>query len=446
MALIFFIFLILHREKNLLCTMEFKNDLAFALNCDQADVLNTFREQFHIPMHNGKPVIYLTGNSLGLQPKKASQYINQELQDWASLGVEGHFKPNTGWFSYHELVRQSTANIVGALQEEVVVMNHLTVNLHLLMVSFYRPDANRYKIICEASAFPSDRYALQSQVKYHGFDPANALIELYPRKGEYILRHEDIIKAINDCGDSLAMVMMGGLNYYTGQVFDLQSITTAAHVVGAYAGFDLAHATGNIKLALHEWDIDFACWCSYKYLNAGPGGVAGIYIHKKHVENKLLPRFAGWWGNDPKTRFVMQHDFDPVQSADAWQLSNAPILNMAALRASMDLFEEAGMEALTAKSRKLTSFMYYVINEVLKQNGDASLIKIITPYEEQQQGCQLSLIVNNGKRIFDHLAEEGVLADWREPDVIRIAPVPFYNSFEDVYLFGQYLKMALKNS
>ena len=426
--------------------MEFTNDLQFALKCDKEDPLRQFRDRFHIPQHKGKPVVYLTGNSLGLQPTKTAEYINQELQDWASLGVEGHFKPGTGWFSYHELVRQPTANLVGALPEEVVVMNHLTVNIHLLMVSFYRPDAQRYKIICEGGAFPSDRYALQSQVKYHGFDPADALIELYPREGEYILRQEDILEKINECGNSLALVMMGGLNYYTGQVFDMQSITTAAHATGAFAGFDLAHATGNIKLMLHDWNIDFACWCSYKYLNAGPGGVAGIYIHKKHVDNKLLPRFAGWWGNDPKTRFVMQHDFDPVQSADAWQLSNAPILNMAALRASMDLFEEAGMEALTTKSKMLTSFMYFVINEVLKEKGDASLIKIITPYEEQKQGCQLSLIVKNGKKIFDHLTEEGVIADWREPDVIRIAPVPLYNSFEDVYQFGHYLKEALKSN
>ncbi len=425
--------------------MEFKNELKFATQCDQQDELQRFRAQFHLPLHKGKPVIYLTGNSLGLQPKKTAQYINQELQDWASLGVEGHFKRDTGWFGYHELLRNPTARLVGALPEEVVVMNHLTVNLHLLLVTFYRPDVKRYKIICEGGAFPSDRYALQSQVKYHHRDPADALIELYPREGEYILRQEDVLKAISDCGDSLAVVMMGGMNYYTGQAFDMKAITKAAHDVGAYAGFDLAHAVGNLKLSLHDWNIDFACWCSYKYLNSGPGGVAGIYINKKHVENKLLPRFAGWWGNDPRTRFVMQHDFDPVQTADAWQLSNAPILNMAALRASMDLFEEAGMDALTKKSLQLTSYLIYIVKDVLKEMGDESLIKIITPFEQQLQGCQLSLILKNGKRIFDYLTEEGVIADWREPDVIRIAPVPLYNSFEDVFHFGRILKAAFSN-
>lgn len=424
--------------------MEFKNDRQFALQHDQHDDLQKFRSQFHFPQHKGKPVIYFTGNSLGLQPKKASQYINQELQDWSALGVEAHFKPGTGWFSYHELLRNPTARIVGALPEEVVVMNHLTVNLHLLMVSFYRPDAKRNKIICEGGAFPSDRYALQSQVMYHHLDPNAAIIELFPRKGEYTLRHEDILKAINDNGDSLALVMLGGVNYYSGQVFNMKSIADATHAVGAYAGFDLAHAVGNIKLSLHNWDVDFACWCSYKYLNAGPGGVAGAFINKKHVENKSLPRFAGWWGNDPRTRFSMPHDFDPVLSADSWQLSNAPILNMAALRASMDLFDEAGMDALTRKSLQLTSYLFFIINDILKQKGDQSLISIITPYETQRQGCQLSLIVKNGKKIFDYLTTEGVIADWREPDVIRIAPAPLYNSFEDVYRFGEILKNAIE--
>ena len=425
--------------------MDFKNDHAFVQDLDKKDTLNHFRSRFHIPQHQQEPMLYFTGNSLGLQPKKTAEYVNQELNDWANLGVEGHFKPGTGWFGYHELLRDSSARLVGALPQEVVVMNHLTVNLHLLLVSFYRPDAKRFKIICEASAFPSDRYALQSQIKYHGFNPDEALIELHAKEGEETLRHEDIIAAINEHGDQLALVMLGGLNYYTGQVFDMKSITDGAHKVGAYAGFDLAHAAGNIKMQLHDWNVDFACWCSYKYLNAGPGGVSGVFIHQKHVENTSLPRFAGWWGNDPQLRFTMPHDFVPVKSADAWQLSNAPILNMAALRASMDLFDEAGMDSLTAKGFQLTSYLLYIVRDVMKQCGDDSLIKVLTPFEKQKQGCQLSLVVKNGRKIFDYLTSRGVVTDWREPDVIRVAPVPMYNSFEDIYKFGVILKDAIQS-
>lgn len=422
--------------------MEFKNDLAFANGLDNNDPLKNYRSQFLFPQHQGKPMLYFTGNSLGLQPKKTAVLVNQELSDWATLGVEGHFKPGTGWFGYHELLQASTARLVGALPEEVAVMNHLTVNLHLLMVSFYQPTQQRFKIICEGFAFPSDRYALQSQIKVHGFDPASALVELFPREGEETLRHEDILAAIEENKNALALVMLGGLNYYTGQVFRMKEIAAAAHNVGAYAGFDLAHATGNIKLSLHDWDVDFACWCSYKYLNAGPGGVAGIFIHQRHVQNINLPRFAGWWGNDPRTRFTMPHDFLPVQSADAWQLSNAPILNMAALRASMELFDEAGMDALTKKSLQLTSYLLYIVKDVMKQCGDDTLIRVLTPFEEQQQGCQLSLVVKNGRKVFDYLTSHGVVTDWREPDVIRVAPVPLYNSFEDIYRFGVILKDA----
>jgi kynureninase len=425
--------------------MDFKNDLAFAGDLDTKDVLHRFRSQFHFPQHHHKPMLYFTGNSLGLQPKKAAQYINQELSDWATMGVEAHFKPDTGWFSYHELLRDSTARLVGALPAEVTVMNHLTVNLHLLMVSFYRPDKKRFKIICEASAFPSDRYALQSQIKAHGLDPATALVELHPRKGEDTLRIADVFSAINENSDSLALVMLGGVNYYTGQIFPMKEIAAAAHKVGALAGFDLAHAAGNIKMSLHDWDVDFACWCSYKYLNAGPGGVGGVFIHQRHVENTELPRFAGWWGNDPRTRFTMPHDFVPVKSADAWQLSNAPILNMAALRASMELFDEAGMEALTAKSFQLTSYLLYIVKDVVKQCGDDTLVRILTPFEEQKQGCQLSLVVKNGRKVFDYITAHGVVTDWREPDVIRVAPVPLYNSFEDIYNFGVILKSAFES-
>lgn len=426
--------------------MKFINSLEFAKQCDANDDLKDFREQFYFPQHHGKNTLYFTGNSLGLQPKKTSEYVNQELKDWADLGVEGHFKKDTGWFGYHELLRESTARLVGALPHEVVVMNQLTVNLHLLMVTFYRPTKQRYKIICEEGAFPSDRYALQSQVKFHGFNAEDALIELKPRAGEYLLREEDILKAIKDCGDELAVLMMGGLNYYSGQVFDMQTIAKAVHDVGAYAGFDLAHAAGNIQLNLHAWNLDFACWCSYKYLNAGPGGVAGVFIHEQHATNKALPRFAGWWGNNPETRFQMLHDFDPVASADAWQLSNAPILPMAALRASMEIFDKAGMDALTKKSLMLTGFLQFVIQDILEKKNNQSLIDIITPFDKQQQGCQLSLIIKqNGKKVFDILTESGVIADWREPDVLRIAPVPLYNSFEDVYNFGEELEKAIKN-
>jgi kynureninase len=378
--------------------------------------------------------------------------VNEELNDWARLGVEGHFKPGTGWFGYHELLKASTAKLVGALPEEVVVMNHLTVNLHLMLVSFYRPDKKRYKIICEGGAFPSDRYALQSQVNFHGFDPADALIELQPRSGNDIIDIDDILKAISECGDSLALVMIGGVHYFTGQVMEFEKITKAAHAVGAYAGFDLAHATGNIRLQLHDWNVDFAVWCSYKYLNGGPGTVGGAFVHQKHTRNTELPRFAGWWGNDPELRFKMPHQFVPVQSADSWQLSNAPVLEMAALRASMELFDEAGMERLTAKSKLLTSYLLFGLRDVLKNAGKENLIRIITPFETQQQGCQLSLSFReHGRGIFDKLTASGVIADWREPDqagrdsgVIRVAPVPLYNSFTDVFRFGEILASALE--
>jgi kynureninase len=343
------------------------------------------------------------------------------------------------------------AALVGALPTETVVMNHLTVNLHLLMVSFYRPTADRYKIICEGGAFPSDRYALQSQVEWHGFSADDALIELEPREGEATLRHEDIIEAIEECGDSLALVMLGGVHYFTGQVLDMQAITAAAHQEGAYAGFDLAHAAGNLVLNLHDWNVDFAAWCSYKYLNGGPGTVGGAFIHERHVRNLHLPRFAGWWGNDPSTRFKMPHRFVPVSTADAWQLSNAPILEMAALRASLELFKEATMPALAMKSLELTSYLLEVIRKVLKEKGDEQLLHVITPFEEQQKGCQLSLqFGEKGKQIFDRISEAGVVADWREPDqedrvygVVRVAPVPLYNNFTDVYRFGEMLRSAL---
>jgi kynureninase len=430
---------------------SFENSIDFAQKKDQQDSLSSFRNKFFIPQHEGHDCVYFCGNSLGLQPKNTTVYVNEELQDWARLGVEGHFKPHTGWFKYHELVRDSIANVVGASPLEVAVMNHLTVNLHLLLVSFYRPTKGRFKIICEAGAFPSDRYALQSQARFHGFDPDDAIIELQPSKGSELIAHDDILKAIDDCGDELALVMFGGVHYFTGQVLDMKAITDAAHEVGAYAGFDLAHAAGNLKLELHNWNVDFAAWCSYKYLNGGPGTVGGIYVNERHAKNPHLPRFAGWWGNDPATRFKMPHQFTPVLSADSWQMSNAPILELAALRASLELFDAATMDALTAKSLDLTSYLLFVIREVLKEKGKEKLISIITPFEKQQQGCQLSLqFASDGKQIFDALTKAGVIADWREPDqegrgsgVIRVAPVPLYNSYVDAYRFGQLLKEAI---
>lgn len=429
---------------------NFENSPDWSKARDLRDDLASYRDDFFIPKHKGNDVVYFCGNSLGLQPRKTSLFVNEELKDWATLGVEGHFKKDTGWFGYHELLRKSTAGLVGAQPHEVVVMNHLTVNLHLLLVSFYRPTADRYKIICEGGAFPSDRYALQSQVEWHGFQAEDALVELQPRKGEDVLRQEDILEAIEDCGDALALVMLGGVHYFTGQVLNMKEITDAAHAVEAYAGFDLAHAAGNLKLKLHDWNVDFAAWCSYKYLNGGPGTVGGAYIHERHTRNPHLPRFAGWWGNDPSTRFTMPHRFIPVPTADSWQLSNAPVLEMAALRASMELFDKAGMDQLTKKSFELTSYLYFIINDII-QNRKSDAIRIITPFETQGQGCQLSLQMNEqGKSIFDALTAAGVVADWREPDqegrvggVIRVAPVPLYNSFYDVWRFGEILKAAV---
>ncbi len=429
----------------------FINSREWAQARDQQDPLASFRKEFFIPEHQGKEVVYLCGNSLGLQPRNAARYVNEELNDWARLGVEGHFKKDTGWFSCHELLRGSTARLVGASPRGVGVGNRVTVNLHLLLVSFYRPTADRYRIICEGGAFPSDRYALQSQVAWHGFEAGDALVELQPRKGEDTLRQEDIIEAIEDCGDTLALVMMGGVHYFTGQVLDMKAIAAAAHEVDAYAGFDLAHAAGNLNLKLHEWNVDFAAWCSYKYLNGGPGTVGGAYIHERHARNPHLPRFAGWWGNDPATRFTMPHRFIPVATADSWQLSNAPVLEMAALRASMELFDKAGMDALTCKSFELTSYLLFVIRDVLNQQGKSGDIRVITPFETQQQGCQLSLQMgSNGKAVFDALTAGGVVADWREPDqegreggVIRVAPVPLYTSFTDIQCFGEILSTAI---
>jgi len=423
--------------------MYFENKLEFAKTLDNEDPLQQFRERFFIPQHNGKDCIYFTGNSLGLQPKTTSAYVQQELDDWARLGVEGHFQAKNPWLPYHEIFPKQLSAIVGCLPQEVVVMNQLTVNLHLLMVTFYRPTAQRYKIICEAKAFPSDQYAFESQVKYHGLDPAAAIVEVAPREGEHTLRTEDILSVIRQHRDSIALVLFGGINYYTGQLFDMKAITETAHQVGAYAGFDLAHAAGNAELHLHDWDADFACWCSYKYLNSGPGGVAGIYIHERHAKNTELPRFAGWWGYTKETRFRMEKGFEAIPTAEGWQLSNAPVLSMAAHKASLDIFEEAGMDQLHAKRKKLAAYLHFILHDINGRQREKS-IEILTPATEEERGCQVSmLMLKKGKEIFDILTREGVIADWREPNVIRVAPVPLYNSFEDVQRFGEILGRAI---
>ena len=421
--------------------MIFENNLAFANQLDEQDSLNQFREQFYIPVINGNECIYFTGNSLGLQPKTTQDYVVNELEDWANFGVEGHFHATNPWFSYHEIFPQQVAKIVGALPEEVVVMNQLTVNLHLLMTTFYRPTKERFKIICEAKAFPSDQYAFESQVKLHGVNPDEAIIEVKPREGEYSIRTEDIIATIEKHSSSIALVLFSGVNYYTGQVFDMPSITKAAHNIGAYCGFDLAHAAGNIELHLHDWDVDFACWCSYKYLNSGPGGVAGAYIHQKHFTNKSLQRLAGWWGQNKTNRFKMEKGFDPIETAEGWQLSNAPILSMAAHKASLDIFEDAGIENLVAKGKQLSDYLFFIIEE-LNSTLTKKAIEIITPKNEK--GCQVSmLMLQKGKEVFEALKQNGVLADWRDPNVIRIAPVPLYNTFKEIYHFGEIVKKIL---
>jgi kynureninase len=416
------------------------NSLAFAKQLDANDSLKSYRNKFHIPQHNGSDMVYFTGNSLGLQPKTTKDYIQQELNDWATFGVEGHFLAKNPWLSYHEILTDKTAKIVSALPTEVVMMNQLTVNLHLLMVSFYRPTPQRYKILCEAKAFPSDQYALQSQVKFHGYKPSDAIVEIAPREGEYEIRHEDIYKAIEENKDSLALIMIGGVNYFSGQVFDMKAIVEAGHKVGAIVGFDLAHAAGNLKLELHNWNVDFAAWCSYKYLNAGPGSVAGAFVHERHHKNTDMPLFAGWWGHDKETRFKMDKEFKPIETVERWQMSNAPILSMAAYKASLDMFDEVGMEKLNEKSKALTAYLEFIVKEVNKEKNNC--LEIITPKENR--GCQLSIVAHGyGKALYNKLIENGVIPDWREPNVIRCAPVPMYNSFEDIFRFGEILKSIL---
>ena len=423
---------------------RFENSLTAAQSLDENDPLKKFRSLFYFPLMDGKEVIYFTGNSLGLQPRQTQDYILRELEDWATYGVEGHFHASIPWYHYKEFLSDSVARLLGAKKEEVVVMNSLTVNLHLLLVSFYRPDKNRYKIICEYDAFPSDLYAVQSQAAIHGQDPEDAIIYLKPREGEYCLRTEDIIKAIQDAGDSLATVMLGAVNFFTGQYFELEKIAAAAHNVGATCGFNLAHAAGNVLMKLHDWNVDYACFCSYKYLNAGPGSVSGIFVHEKHF-GKNLPQFAGWWGNDPETRFKMPRKFEPVKAASAWALSNDPVLTMASLKSSLDIFDAAGIENLRVKSEMLTAYLEFIVKDIAsKASGEEFSLEIITPADPAQRGCQLSIIAHGlGKDLFNKLTSAGVMCDWREPNVMRAAPVPLYNSFEDVYRFGVILENIL---
>ncbi|MDG1147409.1 MAG: kynureninase [Crocinitomicaceae bacterium] len=425
--------------------MTYQNTLEFAREVDQKDPLKAFRDKFHFPDFMDTEMVYFTGNSLGLQPKSTGSYIQEELNAWAKFGVEGHFLAEKPWFAYHEFLTEKAAKIVGALPEEVVVTHSLTTNLHLLMVSFFKPEGKRTKIICEAKAFPSDQYALESQVKFHGLNLERDLIEIAPRAGEHLIREEDILAKIADVGEELAMVMIGGVNYYTGQLFDMEAITKAGHAVGAKVGFDLAHAAGNINLKLHDWGVDFAAWCGYKYLNSSPGGVSGIFVHERHAYNPDLPRFAGWWGYDKETRFQMEPGFNPMRGAEGWQLSNAPVLGMAAHLASLDIFDEAGMDRIGAKRDVMTAYLAFIIEDVSKRNSDRCTFEIITPKDKSKRGAQLSILAHGqGKALFDALTKKGVISDWREPNVIRIAPAPLYNSFEDCYNFGVYLEGAIQ--
>ena len=419
---------------------QYETGAAFAARMDANDPLASFRTRFLFPKTaNGEDSVYLCGHSLGLQPKKTINYIEQELRDWADLGVEGHFRARNPWMPYHRLLAEQTAALVGAKPEEVVVMNSLTVNLHLMMVSFYRPTPKRHRIVVERGAFPSDQYAVKSQIKVHGYDSGSALIELTPRPGEFCVREEDVDELIEHEGESIALILLGGVNYATGQAFDMRRITRSGRARGCVVGFDLAHAAGNLLLSLHEWGPDFAVWCCYKYLNGGPGCVGGCFVHERHARAWELPRYAGWWGHDEKLRFEMGPDFRPMAGAEGWQLSNPPILALAPLRASMEIFHEAGMERLRAKSVALTGYLEFLLEQIASPK-----FSIITPPESTRRGAQISLrIPDQGKAFCEELASAGVIGDWREPDILRVAPVPLYNSYQDVYEFVRRFSASL---
>ena len=420
---------------------RYRSGVEFAHEMDASDPLAHFRQRFLFPKaSSGEDCIYLCGHSLGLQPRSSKSYIDQELEDWAKLGVEGHFHAKNPWMPYHRLLRDQTAAVVGAKPAEVVVMNSLTVNLHLMMASFYRPTPQRFKILIERGAFPSDQYAVKSQIRFHGFDPEVGLLELTPREGESCLSSEDIEQVIETEGDSICLILLGGVNYATGQVFDMAGITRAGHRKGCIVAFDLAHAAGNIPLQLHDWGPDFAVWCSYKYLNGGPGCVAGCFVHERHSQDWERPRFAGWWGHDEKTRFQMGPEFRPMKGAEGWQLSNPPILGLAPLRASMEIFTEAGIERLRTKSIALTGYMEFLLHELRSDK-----FSIVTLSDPTQRGAQLSLrLSGKGREVCDKLVTDGVVGDWREPDIFRVAAVPLYNSYGDVYRFVERFAAALR--
>ncbi|WP_396138482.1 kynureninase [Flavobacterium sp.] len=427
--------------------MNFQNTREFAQSLDAQDELKNYRNEFIFPKVNGKQVIYFTGNSLGLQPKRTKQYVDEVMNDWANLAVEGHFYSDKPWWDYHERFAAPLSEIVGAKPTEVTVMNTLTVNLHLLMVSFYRPTQKKFKIICEEKAFPSDQYMFQSQIDFHsksvGFNPNDALVEIKRREGEHNIRIEDILAKIEEVGEELALVLIGGVNYYTGQVFDMKTITEAGHKQGAYVGWDLAHGAGNIELHLNEWNVDFAAWCSYKYMNSGPGNASGCFVHEMHHNNADLPRFAGWWGHNKERRFKMEPKFDPVRGAEGWQISNLPILSLAPYLASVDMFAEVGMNKLIAKRNLITAYLEFILKEIDNELEGADF-EIITPSNQEERGCQLSVYLHGqGRELFERLMKNGVITDWREPNVIRLAPAPFYCSFEDMYEFGQILKQLI---
>jgi kynureninase len=411
--------------------MNYKNTIVFAQGMDLRDPLKDYRSQFHFPQKSGKDVLYFCGNSLGLMPKTTAAAVNKELNVWEKEGVLGQ---HSRWEAYHEHLTDSTARLVGANPSEVVVMNALTVNLHLLLVSFYQPTPQRNKIVIEQGAFPSDQYAVESQIRFHGFNPKEALIELIPREGEKYLRTDDILNTLKENSNSIATILIGGVNYYSGQAFDMEKITKVGHEIGAYVGFDLAHGAGNLLLNLHDWNVDFAAWCSYKYICAGPGSPGGVFIHERHG-NWEGPRFAGWWGHDKGTRFNMGPDFVPIIGAEGWQISNSPVLSMACLRESMSIFDEAGMKDIRTKSELLTGYLEYLVKTI------SDNVEIITPFIPSERGNQLSLVMKeNGEVVFNELGEKGVVCDWREPDVIRIAPSPLYNSYADIYFFFEILK------
>ena len=420
--------------------LTYNTTLSFAKLEDELDQLSGYRDKFHIPKDkNGNELIYLCGNSLGLQPKTTKAYLEQELLDWANLGVEGHTHAKNPWLNYHELLTPNMAKLVGAKPIEVIVMNTLTANLHFMMVSFYKPTKSRYKILIEGDAFPSDKYAVESQLRHHGFDDKDGLVLWSSREGEELARIEDLEAILKASGDEIALIMLGGVNYYTGQYFDLKKITELGHKYGCMVGFDCAHGAGNVSLELHKSGADFAIWCTYKYLNSGPGSLAGCFVHERHAFKKDLNRFTGWWSHNKQTRFNMRDEFDVLPGAEGWQMSNPPILSMAAIKASLDMFDEVGLQKLIKKSKKLTGYLEFLINELKDKR-----IKIITPKKPDERGCQLSIQVKNSDRsLHDKLTKSGVICDWREPDVIRVAPVPLYNSYQDVYHMVDKLKNIL---